>query len=95
MEFEQDFRAKLDTDFNGKIGYFLGINFTHETTPSGDISIMMSQEAFVDNLVQMAGLDDAVVYEPKTPYQSGFPIDSIPNKPLPNQTAQAKLCHTM
>lgn len=56
---------------------------------------MMSQEAFIDNLVQMVGLDDAAVYELKTPYWSGFPVDSIPNKPLPNTTAQAKLCHTM
>jgi deoxyuridine 5'-triphosphate nucleotidohydrolase len=94
-KFEEEFGQKLDTDFNGKIGYFLGINFTHDVSPSGDVTIMMSQEAFVDNLVQMANLADASVYEPKTPYRSGFPVDSIPHKPPTLAQDQAKLCHTM
>ena len=56
---------------------------------------MMSQEAFIDNLCQLAGLDDPAVSEPKTPYRSGLPVDSIPHKPLKDPIAQAKLKHTM
>ena len=69
-KFEKDFGAKLDTDFNGKIGFFLGINFMHQTATNDNVFIMMTQEAFIDNLAQMANLSDPAVHEPKTPYKS-------------------------
>ena len=94
-KFEKDFRAKLDTEFNGKIGYFLGINFTHKSFTSGDVSIMLSQEAFIDNLCVIANLSDVTVTEPKTPYRSGYPVNSIPHKPITDPTEKAKVCHQM
>ena len=94
-KFQKDFGAKLDTEFNGTIGYFLGINFTHEVFPTGDVSIMLSQEAFIDNLSHMANLDDDKVSEPKTPYRSGYPVDTIPNRPIKDPTERAKVRHQM
>jgi hypothetical protein len=94
-KFEKDFGAKLNTDFNGKIGYFLGINFTHHKYDTGDVSIQLSQEAFIDQLCTIAQLDNPAVTTPKTPYRSGLPVDSIPNKPLQNPSQQADLKHKM
>ena len=56
---------------------------------------MMSQEAFIDSLCELAHLSDASVTEPKTPYRSGYPVDSIPHKPCKNVEEQAILRHLM
>ena len=37
----------------------------------------MSQESFIDNLVQLAELTTNTSF-PRTPYRSGFPVDKIP-----------------
>ena len=55
-KFEKDFGFKMDTDFNGQIGHFLGISFQCTKHENNDVSILMSQEAFIDELVNMAEL---------------------------------------
>jgi deoxyuridine 5'-triphosphate nucleotidohydrolase len=94
-KFKKDFGDNIDTDFNGQIGYFLGINFECKKDEDGDVTIHMGQEAFVDNLCQMANLDNSNVTIPPTPYRSGHPTDSIPYAPLPNQKEQDALIHEM
>jgi hypothetical protein len=56
---------------------------------------MLSQEAFVDSLCELAKLNNASVSEPKTPYRSGYPVDTIPRKPPKSIEDQAKLQHQM
>ena len=80
-KFEKDFGNLIDIDFNGKIGYFLGINFKSKSENDGHVSILMSQEAFIDNLSNMCGLDGPV-NAPLSPYRSGYPVDSIPKSKL-------------
>jgi deoxyuridine 5'-triphosphate nucleotidohydrolase len=77
-KFETDFGNKIDTDFNGQIGYFLGINFDCKRHDDGNVSIHLSQEAFIENLCQLANLDNENVNPTRTPYKSGYPVDSIP-----------------
>ena len=92
--FEERFGNEIDTDFNGQIGYFLGINFDCTRHEDNHVTIHLSQEAFVDNLCEMAGLLSDAVNTVKTPYKSGFPVDTIPFYPLP-KIEQDDLIHTM
>jgi hypothetical protein len=92
--FESKFGAAISTDFNGQIGYFLGINFTCTRHSDNNVTIHLGQEAFIENLCQLSGLDNPHVSPVHTPYRSGCPVDSIPipDTPLPGQ---AKRTHTM
>ena len=94
-KFEKEFGEKLDTDFNGEIQWFLGIKFTSERDKHRNVSILMSQSAFIDTLVQLTDLDKPYVTEPRTPYRNGYPVDSIPSIALDNATDQARLKHRM
>ena len=92
--FQERFGAEIDTDFNGKIGYFLGINFDCTRHDDDNVTIHLSQEAFIDNLCELAGLSSAAVNTVKTPYKSGYPVDTIPFNKLP-QKEQGEMIHTM
>jgi hypothetical protein len=97
-EFEKKFRETSKMDFNGPVQFFLGIKFKCVKHTNGHVSIHMGQEAFTDNLVTTAGLEDPSVVCPSTPYRSGYPVDSIPSH-LPNSPLdpieQAKLVNLM
>jgi hypothetical protein len=92
--FEKEFNQLIDIDWNGKIGYFLGINFVCHRHTNNNVSILMNQEAFIDNLVQLAQLDGPV-NEPKTPYRSGYPVDTIPTDKYNTPAQQAKITKEM
>jgi hypothetical protein len=81
QHFETTISKEIDIEFNGQVGYFLGINFECKRHKDNTVSILMNQEAFIDNLVAMADLDDANSAYPPTPYRSGFPVDKIPTSP--------------
>ncbi len=82
-KFEKEFGSKIPMDFNGDITYFLGINFKCKRHPDGNVSIFLSQQAFIENLVETAGLSGRAVNTPHTPYRSGLPVDKIPILDLP------------
>jgi dUTPase len=92
--FEQKFGDAISTDFNGQIGYFLGINFTCTRHADGEVTIHLGQEAFIENLCQISNLDNPHTAPVRTPYRSGCPVDSIPSTTLPPHE-QAKLTHKM
>ena len=91
-KFEKDFGAKLNTDFNGPIQWFLGIKFQHQRHTNGDVTIHLSQEAFIDTLADLSNLNKPHMTNPKTPYRSGYPVDSIPT--VPNNT-NSQITHKM
>jgi hypothetical protein len=91
-KFEKDFGSKIDMEFNGPVSYFLGIKFTVNQEADGYVSIQMSQEAFIDSLVQSAGLDSDGVTEPKTPYRIGYPVDKIKQEEY-DETTQHRMTH--
>jgi hypothetical protein len=93
-KFKKDFGDKLDTMFSGDIDYFLGIKFDCKKNKNGDVSIMMSQEAFIESLCESVNLNGPTS-NLSTPYRSGYPVDSIPNTPHHNQTTQQQLQHKM
>ena len=76
-KFESDISKEIDIEFNGQVGYFLGINFECKRHNNNAVSILMNQESFIDNLVEMAELTTATDLPP-TPYRSGYPVDKIP-----------------
>ena len=76
--FETSFGAEIDTEFNGQIGYFLGINFNCTRHHDNNVTIHLGQEAFIESLAQSLQLDGPAVNSVKTPYRSGFPVDTIP-----------------
>ena len=76
-KFESDFKTKIDIEFNGRIGHFLGINFTCVTHQDNNISIHLSQEAFIESMATTAKLTNSHMTHPKTPYRSGYPVDKI------------------
>ena len=75
--FEKRFQAEVNVDFNGKIGYFLGINHRVHEHAEGNITIFLNQEAFIDTLTQQHELHHAHVNTPLSPYKSGLPVDKI------------------
>jgi hypothetical protein len=92
--FEEKFGKSITTDFNGQIGYFLGINFTCTRHDDGAVSIHLGQEAFIENLCQIANLDNPHVALVHTPYRSGCTVDSILHATVaPDQ--QSALTHKM
>ena len=60
--------------------YFLGIKFTHQRHSPNNVTIQLSQTAFIDDLLTKTNLDGEGVNTPKSPYRSGYPIDNIPQQ---------------
>ena len=94
QHFEEAFKSKIDIEFNGQIGFFLGINHTCIRHDDGNVSIHMSQEAFIDSIANIANLSDPNMSYPKTPYRSGLPVDKLQSI-TPSNTDQLTLTKTM
>jgi hypothetical protein len=54
----------------------------------------LSQEAFIETLTTLAGLDGDGVTELQTPYRSGYPVDKIPEENH-DEFTQHKLNHLL
>ena len=79
--FEEILAAKFKISFMGVVNWFLGTHFTWLDLPDGEISVHVSQVAFVQNLVERHCQQHINVNPRATPYFSGLPIDSIPGAP--------------
>ena len=77
---EKAFETKLSqltsVDFMGEVSHFLGIRFQWRKTQNR-VKAHLSQEAFADSLVQLAGLSQFSTKYSQTPYRSGYPVDTI------------------
>jgi hypothetical protein len=76
-------KTTLQVEFNGPIHYFLGIKFSHCKSNDGHVTIHLSQEADVQQLLEENNLHTATTIIKPTPYRSGHPVDTIPNVNLP------------
>jgi hypothetical protein len=76
--FEQQVSSYTTVDFMGQVSHFIGIKFEWTRHDEHKISVHLSQPAFTENLIQMAGLDHASSTTKPTPYRSGLPVDSVP-----------------
>ena len=63
------------------MSHFLGIKFKWIRHSDGELTIKLSQEAFVDSLGQIVELYSEELTLPPTLYRSGLPVDSVSNKP--------------
>ena len=89
--FKERFSKLISIDWNGEIDYFLGICFKCTRHKDNNVTIKLQQTAFIDHLLKLANLEGDNVNPVTTPYQDGFPIDSIPKlKPSPNQAKLTK-----
>ena len=85
-----NFGSTIDITFNGHVDHFLGITFTHHKQPSGQVQIHMSQQAYIDHLLEMTQLQSPSVNEVRTPYHSGLPVDKLPTIPPDDSTPKIK-----
>ena len=76
--FEEKFAKLTKVDYMGTVTHFLGIRFQWRQTPS-HTQVHLSQEAFIDALLQQYGLHNISTKSNPTPYRSGYPVDSITN----------------
>ena len=69
--------------------YFLGIKFDcHRHSPT-DVTIQLSQAAFVENFLIQHNLHGDEVNTVQSPYRSGYPIDKIPYEPCDEKSQTA------
>jgi len=91
--FETKLSALTQVDFMGQVSHFLGIRFQWRQTKE-NLQVHLSQQAFTENLIQQAGLDNQSSSTNLTPYRSGYPVDSIKNIKM-NSTEKEKLEHEL
>ena len=72
-------------DFMGTVDYFLGTAFTWNRHDDGELSVLLTQSAFIEYTAHRFAIDKLNPVPNMTPYRSGVPIDSIalpdPNDP--------------
>jgi len=67
-----------NVDFMGQVTHFLGIEFTWMTLPNGHLNVSLTQQSFIDTLLDNLGIAIDNVSHFSTPYRSGYPVDSVP-----------------
>ena len=90
--FEQKLASLIPAGFMERVSYFIGIKFEWTIT-TDKLSVHLSQPAFTENLIQMAGLDQTSSTTKLTPYRSSLPVDSVPEINM-RACARAELHHT-
>jgi hypothetical protein len=84
-EVEKAFETMLPSRTTLQIHHFLGIKFSNSKSPDGHVSMHLSQESDIQQLLQDNNLHTATTITKPTPYCSGHPVDTIPNVLLPLQ----------
>lgn len=79
---EQKFEAMLsaigDVDFMGQVTHFLGIEFNWHHLANGHLSVTLTQQSLIENLVDTLRFSAEKQSTFTTPYKSGTSIDTIP-----------------
>ena len=76
--FQRMLAKHIQVDFMGDVEYFLGTAFTFLRHFDGNLSVYLSQSALTEFTAHRFGVDKMNKTPNMTPYQSGYPIDSIP-----------------
>jgi hypothetical protein len=79
---ERKFESLLSTigevDFMGQVSHFLGIEFSWKFHPDENLSVSLTQQSFVETLLESLNLSNLSTSSYTSPYRSGLVIDSIP-----------------
>jgi hypothetical protein len=78
IKFESLLSSIGNVDFMGQVTHFLGIEFTWQSLPNGHLAVSLTQQSFVDTLLDSLGISIDNVSHFSTPYRSGYPFDSVP-----------------
>ena len=76
------FGAKIKCTFSDKIDYFLRLKFENKKDVKENVTITLSQEAYIESFLSQLKLQLETINTPKLPYQSRYTIDSIPQKTI-------------
>ena len=98
-EVEQTFMTQFASHvtkvtFNDEIDFFLGIKFDCQRHQHNHVTIHLSQQAFIENLLHTHDMHTDDVNTVQSPYRSGLPIDSIPIEAYDDET-QRKYTKTL
>jgi hypothetical protein len=77
-QFEEGFSSVGSVDFMGQASLFLGTEFTWVHHDNGNLSVMLTQQSFIETLLDSLIITSTTTSTFTTPYRSGYPIDSIP-----------------
>ncbi len=62
----------------GQISHFLEIEFTWHHHADGNLSVILTQQSFTENLLELLNYSSDTISTFTTPYRPGLSIDSIP-----------------
>jgi len=83
---EQCFESLLstigDVEFMGKVSHFLGIEFTWKELSDGHLSVSLTQQSFIESLLDSLNIHFENISSYSSPYRSGLHIDSIPHQEM-------------
>jgi len=83
---ERKFESLLSTigevDFMGQVSHFLGIEFSWKFHPDENLSVSLTQQSFVETLLEALNLSNLSTSSYTLPYHSGLVIDSIPHQEM-------------
>jgi hypothetical protein len=81
-KFEEQLSFLGSIEFMGQVTHFLEIEFTWHHHQEGNISVNLTQQLFVEMLLENLGYKSTTQSSFTTPYCSGISIDSIPTVSL-------------
>jgi len=76
--FESHLSTIGDVGFMGKVSHFLGFEFTWRDLPDGHLCVSLTQQSFIESLLDSLNMSFDGLSSYSSPYRSGVHIDSIP-----------------
>jgi hypothetical protein len=74
-----------NVDFMGQVTHFLGIEFTWRHLSSGHLEVSLTQQSFIESLLDSLDISIAGISHYSSPYRSGLHIDSIQVQDMSSQ----------
>ena len=88
--FQTEFQKHVSkVTFSPDVDFFLGLKFDTIQHANKDVTIHLSQTAFIENLLHQFNMDTDDINTVQNPYRSGLPIDSIPNEAYTDEIQQS------
>jgi hypothetical protein len=81
-KFEESLGNLVGVDFMGQVSHFLGIEFAWTHHSDGHITVNLTQQSFLETLIESLGFSSLSLSTYTSPYRSGLPIDSIPHEDM-------------
>jgi len=77
-QFEENLSTIGTVDFMGQVSLFLGTEFSWITHADSHITVSLTQQSFIETLIESLGIKSTHTSHFTTPFRSGHIIDSIP-----------------